>query len=124
MKSGYLIFHLKAVETGKTSTYAFNDFDAYNRNLAEPLYLFVENIRLLEPALETCKNMAACRNKASQMKERALLAIPLSLGKLRTSFHAQEYTKNARGRCLATVSHNYATETMNHFNINEVRLPT
>ena len=56
------------------------NFDAYRRNLAKRLYMFMENVWLLEPALEAFETIAACRNKASQMRECVLFAIPLSAG--------------------------------------------
>ena len=66
---------------------------------------------MLEPALEVCKNMTACRNKASQMRERILFAI----------LRMREYMRS-HGRCLATDSHKYAKEAMNNCNSNEVHL--
>ena len=73
----------------------------------------MENMWLLEPALEAHKNMTAFRNKMSQMRERKLFAI----------FRMQEYTRR-RGQCLATDNHKcmYAVETMNNYNINKVHL--
>ena len=59
----------------------------------------MENIWLLEPALEACKNMAAHRNKMLQMRERMLLAI----------FRTQEYMRSS-GHGLATDTHKYAKE--------------
>ena len=75
------------------------------------------NIQVRMAALmsQACKNMTACRNKASLMRER------------RATFHAnfcvQEYART-RGRCLATGSHKYATQTTNDYNIKEVHAPT
>ena len=51
----------------------------------------MENAWLLGPALEAFENIEACRNKASQMRERILLAIVCK----------QDYTRLC-GRCLAT----------------------
>ena len=59
----------------------------------------MENICLLDPVLEAFENIAACRNKASQMRERVLLAIHV--------LPTQEYTRSL-GHCLATDSHKYA----------------
>ena len=53
--------------------HTFTDFHAYKRNLAKPLYMFMENVWLLEPALKVYKNMTACRNKVPQMREHILL---------------------------------------------------
>ena len=72
----------------------------------------MENVWLLEPALEAFENIAACRNKASQMRENILFAI----------LRMQEYMKT-RGRSLATDSHKYAKRTMNNCNINEAHPP-
>ena len=72
----------------------------------------MENVWLLEPTLEAFENVAACWNKASQMRERILLAV----------LHMQEYTR-LRERCLAIDSHKYAMETMNNCDINEVHQP-
>ena len=66
-------------------TYIFLDFDAYKRNLAKWLCTF--------------ENIAACRNKASQMRDRILLGI----------LRMQEYMRSC-GRCLATGSHKKVKE--------------
>ena len=99
LQSDFSIFHLEAGEIAKRPpcTYIFSGLDAYKRNLAKQLCAFLESVWLLDPALEAFENIAACRNKGSQMRERILLAI------LRT----QEYTRS-RGSCLATDNHKYA----------------
>ena len=96
----------------RTHTCIVIDFDAYKRKLAKQLCTFMKNVWLPDPALEAFDNIATCRNKASQMRERILLAI----------LCAQEYMRS-RGRCLATDSHKYAKETMNNCNSNEVHPP-
>ena len=90
------------------------EFGAYRRNLVKPLHKFRENVRLQEPALEECKNVTACRSKASQMREHicTLLAI----------LHTKDYTRSC-GCCLMTNSHKNAKETMNKCNSSEVCLP-
>ena len=103
VQSDFSIFRLKPGETAKClpththtcTVHVFINLDAYKRNLGKWLCTFMENVWLLEPALEML-----------------LLAI------LRT----QEYTRPC-GRCLATDGHKYAKETMTICNINEVHLP-
>ena len=56
------------------------DFDAYRRNLANPLCTFMQNIWLLEPALEGYINMAVCKNEVSQMRDCVLFPLILSVG--------------------------------------------
>ena len=74
--------------------------------------MFMENVWLIEPGLESSQNMTACKNKASRTRERIFFAI------LRT----QEYMR-ACGRSLATDSHKYAKQTKNSSNIDEVHPP-
>ena len=90
----------------------FIDFNAYRRKSAKPLYMFMENKWLLDPAVEVCKNIAACGNKASQMKECVLFAILLY-----ARIHENTWA------LLVTVSHKYATDTMNNYNIDEEHPP-
>ena len=83
----------------------FIDFDTYKRNFAKQLCTFMENVWLLDPALEAFENTATFRNKVSQMRVYYLLYF-------------------VHGRCLATDdSHKYVKETMNICNINEVHPP-
>ena len=56
-------------------THIFIDFDAYKGSFAKRLCTFMENVWLLDPALEVFENIAACRNKLSQTREHVLLAI-------------------------------------------------
>ena len=89
------------------------------RNLAKPRHAFIENIWLLDPVLEACKNMAACRNKVSQMRNVHFLICFYQQATWRNS-RTQEYM---RIHGLATVCHKYATETLNIYYFNEVYLP-
>ena len=56
------------------------DFDGLMKEVSKTLDAFMENIWLLERALEACKSMAPYRNKVSQMRKCVSFAILLSVG--------------------------------------------